>query len=649
LTIGTGLGLPLSQKLADALLACGGIGTDMNQSTRKPVVLNVDDDEASRDAITRELQRSGYDVIEASTGGEALRLIHEKSLELILLDVRLPDTNGFEVCRQIREDPETAGLPILLLSSSYLDSHSKVMGLDGGADAYLTEPAEPQVLLATIRALLRLKRAEQAVRDKALQWRTTFNAIQDGVALLNRDGGVMQSNAAFDSTPEPIGQQISTGFNRLLSTAKRQTMEQSLGSKVLTITLDPVLSDAGEISGAVCIVADVTEKKRFEQQLQHTQKLESIGVLAGGIAHDFNNLLTGILGNAGLLLSDLRPGSPERDLALQIFEASESAASLTRQILAYSGKGRFVMESVDLSAVANDSRNLVRRFIPKGVELVYELAKDLPLIDADPAQMQQATMNLIINAAESFGEAGSGQVRIKTESRTVERSFFQSGDPDVEPGTFVSLAVSDNGSGIDEVTQQRIFEPFFTTKFIGRGLGLSAIHGILRGHRGLLRLRSQPGAGTTFELYFPAAVASASPSVSAPEVPHPKKAETILVIDDETAVQQFAKNALERQGYKVLTADDGRAGVELFEKMHEKISLVLLDFTMPVMSGEETLEHLRRVDPSVPIVLSSGFGHDTALQRFEGKGLDGFIGKPYTLPTLMEVIASALKTGKSKQ
>ncbi len=195
----------------------------------------------------------------------------------------------------------------------------------------------------------------------------------------------------------------------------------------------------------------------------------------------------------------------------------------------------------------------------------------------------------------------------------------------------------------EEATQQRIFEPFFTAKFIGRGLGLSAIHGILRGQRGLLRLRSQPGAGTTFELYFPAAAASTSPSVSEPELPYAKKAETILVIDDETAVQQF-KNALERHGYKVLTADDGRAGLELFEKMHEKIALVLLDFTMPVMSGEETLEHLSRVDPSVPIVLSSGFGHDTALERFEGKGLDGFIGKPYTLPALMEVIASTLKS-----
>src|SRR5205085_7629545 len=175
---------------------CGGIEANMNQAMRKSVVLNVDDDEASRYAITRELQRSGYDVVEAATGGEALRLVHEKSFELVLLDVRLPDTNGFEICRQIRADPETAALAVLLLSASYLDAHSRVTGLDGGADAYLTEPVEPQVLLATIRALLRLKRAEKAVRDRALQWGATFNAIQDGMALLNWDGAVMQSNAA---------------------------------------------------------------------------------------------------------------------------------------------------------------------------------------------------------------------------------------------------------------------------------------------------------------------------------------------------------------------------------------------------------------------------------------------------------------------
>jgi signal transduction histidine kinase/ActR/RegA family two-component response regulator len=452
----------------------------------------------------------------------------------------------------------------------------------------------------------------------------------------------MQSNAAFDRTSEPIGQLIVTGCDRLLATGKRQIIEQPVGAKVLTITLDPVRGDSGGISGAVCIVADVTEKKRFEQQLQHTQKLESIGVLAGGIAHDFNNLLTGILGNASLLLSDLRPGSSERELALHILEASESAASLTRQILAYSGKGRFVMEPVDLSAVANDSRNLVRRFIPKGVELVYELAKDLPIIEADPAQMQQVTMNLIINAAESFGESSKGEVRIKTALVTLDGNFFQSGDPDLEPGAFVLIAVSDNGCGMDEVTLQRIFEPFFTTKFIGRGLGLSAVHGILRGHKGLHRLRSQPGAGTTIELYFPA-VAAASPSVSAAEISQPKTSQTILVIDDEAAVQQFARNALERQGYKVLTADNGLVGVKLFEEMREKVALVLLDFSLPVMSGEETLAQLRRIDPSVPIVLSSGFGHDTALQGFDGKDLSGFIGKPYTLPKLMEVIEAALK------
>jgi CheY-like chemotaxis protein len=240
-------------------------------------------------------------------------------------------------------------------------------------------------------------------------------------------------------------------------------------------------------------------------------------------------------------------------------------------------------------------------------------------------------------------------LRINTEARTLERSFFQAGDPEVEPGLFVSLAVSDNGCGMDEATQQRIFEPFFTTKFIGRGLGLSAVHGILRGHRGLLRLRSQPGIGTTFELFFPAASGSAAPLTSASEAAYTKRVATILVIDDETAVLQFAKNALGRQGYEVLIAENGRAGVKLFEEMHEKIAAVILDFTMRVMSGEEALTHLRRIDPTVPIILSSGFGHDTALQRFEGKGLAGFIGKPYTLPQLMEIIASVLQTGKSEQ
>ncbi len=486
----------------------------VNETTGKTLILNVDDDEAGRYAVTRELRRGGFDVVEAADGLAALEWLREGRPDLVVLDVRMPDIDGFEVCRCIRQHPDTSSLPVLMLSASYLDCKSKVMGLDGGADAYLTEPVEPAVLMATIRALLRLRRAERMVRDSAREWAATFNAIQDGVAVLDRDGAILRSNEAFrrivgsnGSAFAPVAYGL---FQRLIAATGRPNAELVLGSKVLTIKMDPVPGEIAEISGVVCILSDVTEKRRFEEQLQHTQKLESIGVLAGGIAHDFNNLLTGILGNAGLLRSDLPPGSPERDLAERIVTAGETAAALTHQLLAYSGKGMLVTEEVDLTAVVRESRSLVGPFM-NGVQLIYDLAEDLPPVAGDPGQIQQVIMNLIINAAESFqwpsqprhsARRAPGEIRLSTSSQNLDSSFFRSGDPDVEPGLFACIRVTDNGSGMDQEMQQKIFDPFFTTKFTGRGLGLAAVHGILRGHRGLLRLQSEPGVGTTFELYL---------------------------------------------------------------------------------------------------------------------------------------------------
>jgi signal transduction histidine kinase/CheY-like chemotaxis protein len=422
----------------------------------------------------------------------------------------------------------------------------------------------------------------------------------------------------------------------------RQTSEETAGTRTLTITMDPVADEERHFGGAVCILADVTERRSFEEQLRHTAKLESIGVLAGGIAHDFNNLLTGILGNSSLLLEALPPRAPEREMADEILKASQSAADLTRQILAYSGKGRFVMSPVDLSDIALASRSFVRRFIPGRVELIYETASDLPPIQADPAQMQQLMMNLIINAAESFGDNGRGSVTVRTGVEYLDEDFFRPGEK-CPAGEYVTLVVSDTGSGMDEATQSRIFDPFFTTKFAGRGLGLSAVHGILRGHSGLLRLESAPGRGTTFRLYFPAAGKSREKAEEVHRQAAGRKSGTILVVDDEPTIRRFAKLALETFGYKVLVAESGEAGVELFSERHDSINLVLLDLTMPVMNGEETYEHLRRINPLVPVVLSSGFSHAIAAERFRGKGIAGFLGKPYTGPQLDEANEAAMR------
>jgi DNA-binding response OmpR family regulator len=613
------------------------------------VILNVDDDEAGRYAVGRQLKQAGYDVIEASTGESALAVSVERQPDLILLDVRLPDIDGFEVCRRIRDNPATAGIPVVQMSASYLDTSSHVRGLENGADAYLTEPTEPGILIATLKSVLRMKQAERTVRESALQWQSTFDAIQEGVAVLDAAGARQQCNRAFEyiagEQNDELNALLALGMENIRLSNGRFSTEQNVDGKTLSITVDPLVTDDA-LRGAVCVVTDVTEKKRFEEQLRQTAKLESLGVLAGGIAHDFNNLLTGILGNSSMIADSLPETLPEKEMAREIVKASQSAANLTRQILAYSGKGRFVMKAVDISQLAAESRSFVRRFIPRKVDLVFETTPDLPLVDADAGQIQQVIMNLIINGAESFGENDKGQVTVRTALERLNPGFFVGGEKN-SPGDYVSLTVSDTGSGMDEATQKRIFDPFFTTKFAGRGLGLSAVHGILQGHAGYLRLESQAKKGSTFRLYFP--VSRQAVREKAPPVRPPAKGcGTILLIDDESAVRNFARVALENRGYTVIQAENGEQGAEIFRKRHSSIDLVLLDFTMPVMNGEEAYELLRDIDADVPVVLSSGFSQGTAAERFRGKGLAGFLGKPYDTAQLVEVVASGLKTAGSR-
>jgi signal transduction histidine kinase/HAMP domain-containing protein len=390
---------------------------------------------------------------------------------------------------------------------------------------------------------------------------------------------------------------------------------------------------------------DVTERRRFNERLQQTQKLESLGVLAGGIAHDFNNLLTGIMGNASIALDDLPPGSPVRSNLDAVVSASERAAALTRQLLAYAGKGRFVIEQLNLSDLAREITNLLQTSIPKTAQLRLDLQVKLPSIEGDAAQIQQLIMNLLINAAEAVEEGKTETVLITTRIEPVSQSYIdQMVAPNgIAPGKYVTLEVRDAGCGMDAVTLSRIFDPFFTTKFTGRGLGLAAVLGIVRGHMGALHVDTAPGKGSTFKVLFPA-------SEGKPARLEPSKVETnleghgtILVIDDEEAVRQTAKSALESYGYRVLVAANGKEGVNLFHELRDAIDAVLLDVTMPVMSGEEALVSLKGIREDIPVVLSSGFNEDDATRRFTGKGLAGFVQKPYTAARLAEKMKMVLE------
>jgi len=395
--------------------------------------------------------------------------------------------------------------------------------------------------------------------------------------------------------------------------------------------------------GVAVFSRDVTERKRFDEQLRQTQKLESLGVLAGGVAHDFNNLLVGILGNSSLAADALPHGHPARAMMEEVVTAAERASGLTQQLLAYAGKGRFVVEPIDLSSLVEEITMLVQSSIPRTVQLKLDLAQGLPPIEADAGQMQQLLMNLVINGSEAIGDR-PGTVTVATGRIDVDEPYLRMMllQTEITPGPYVFAEVQDTGIGMDEQTIAKIFDPFFTTKFTGRGLGLAAALGIVRGHKGAMKVYSTPGQGTTFKLLFPAALGKTTPPKNVAADQDLRGQGCVLVVDDEETVRRTAKNTLERYRYSVVLAENGQQALELLRQSPLAFDLVLLDFTMPVLSGEDTLREIRKIRPTLPVILSSGFNEVEAIRRFQGQGVSGFVQKPYTAATLARSVKAAL-------
>ncbi len=400
---------------------------------------------------------------------------------------------------------------------------------------------------------------------------------------------------------------------------------------------------------------DITARKRAEAQrreiernLREAQKLESLGVLAGGIAHDFNNLLTTILGNANLALLELPPDQAAHELVGQIERAAESAADLTRQMLAYAGKGRFVIDTFDLNQLIRDTTSLIRASIGKSVAITYDLAEAPAPIEADATQIRQVLMNLIINAAEAIGDH-EGTIVLQTRCVPADmlpaQPWVVAGD--LTAGEYVLLQVSDSGAGMDADTLARIFDPFFSTKFTGRGLGLAAVQGIIRSHNGGLQVQSVAGQGTTFTIALPcapaAAPAAAGPADQPPTPVHAASTGTVLVVDDEDGVRRLLARILARLGYQVLMAEDGRAALTLFERYSPALRLVLLDLTMPRMGGEQVFAELHALRPDLPIVVMSGYTAEETAQRFLDSAPAGFLQKPFTTQAVRLLVGSLVR------
>lgn len=407
------------------------------------------------------------------------------------------------------------------------------------------------------------------------------------------------------------------------------------------------LRERERVVGAVVAFRDISrrleaerERRELEAQLWSAQKLESLGVMAGGIAHDFNNLLAVIVGQTSLALEDLPADSPSRPNVERALTAARRAGDLTRQLLVFVGGAASQYRPVRLNELIQENVHLFAAALPRNVALHPELAAGLPPIEADPGQLQQVVMNLILNGAEAIGTA-SGTVRVSTSVRRVEEEARYGppygGEP-LAPGRYVVLEVRDDGEGIASEKLDKIFDPFFTTKFTGRGLGLSAVLGIARTHGGAVDVASEPGRGTAFRVLLPARDDLAAPETPAPEAPDAE----VLVVDDDEAVRMLIREALERAGFAVRCAADGRRGLELYRERAEHIGVAVLDLSMPGLDGDETLRELRKLDPELPVILTSGYSGGGARRRLQRNGRTAYLPKPFGIDELVDEVRELL-------
>ncbi|WP_246014577.1 ATP-binding protein [Geomonas oryzae] len=398
------------------------------------------------------------------------------------------------------------------------------------------------------------------------------------------------------------------------------------------------------------IAVDMTERKRLEQekrliesQMLHVQKLESLGVLAGGIAHDFNNILMVILGNADLALMRMAPDAPACENLTQIEQAASRAADLARQMLAYSGRGKFVIEKLDMTRLVQEMGQMLEVSISKKVMLRYDFAPELPPVSGDATQLRQVVLNLVLNASEAVGDA-NGMIVISTKRFYCDRAYLSESwiDDRLPEGDYVVLEVSDNGCGMDREVIPRIFDPFFTTKFTGRGLGMAAVLGIVRAHHGAIKVYSEKGRGSTFRLLLPCVEGDADHHELADLGPLWRGCGTVLLADDEESIRGLGRDMLETMGFSVLVACDGQEALEIYRRHKEEIVCVLLDLTMPNLDGEQTFRALRELQPDVKVVISSGYNEQEVTMKFAGAGPSGFIQKPYRVSEMSRTLRGVL-------
>ena len=503
--------------------------------------------------------------------------------------------------------------------------------------------------------------AENALKKSEEKYRTLFENSRDAIYITSLAGRIVEMNpAGIDLFGFPKSEMIDADIIQIYDNPmEREIFQAKIAEKgyvrdyeitfkkkdgtridcLLTSTF--WYSETSEKIGYQGIIRDITEQKRMMKQFQQIQKMEAIGTLAGGIAHNFNNLLMTIQGNTSLMLMKTDPAHPHYKKLRTIEQHIQHGSDLSRQLLGFARGGQHESKSVNLNLVAKMSSKIFAA-TKKELSVHFNLAPDLRPILADPGQIEQTLLNLLVNASQAMPDGGD--ITIATENIHLDQ--FQLAHYQSDFGQYVKISVTDTGLGIDKAIQEKIFEPFFTTKEHGQGtgLGLSSVYGIVKNHRGYITVYSEPGKGSTFNIYLPAA--DRMPAKEKKDAPVLLRGEeTILIVDDEPMLIETGETLLTELGYTVLTASDGQAAVETYAARAGDIDLVILDLIMPKMSGKTTFAELRKLNPAIKVLVSSGYGINGQVSDLLNSGCQGFIQKPFGLAKLSEQVRQALDSG----
>jgi PAS domain S-box-containing protein len=497
-------------------------------------------------------------------------------------------------------------------------------------------------------------RAQQRLRDAAAKWQSTFDAVGEAVCVLDLEGRAqtcnrtmleltgltleqMRGRPCWELMHGSAGRPPECPVNRMLATGRHAELTLQWRGRRFQVSVDPLRDVGGTVTGLVHVMRDVSLQKQAEE----ARKLESLSVLAGGIAHDFNNLLMGVMGNAEMALADLPEDSPVREEIELAMEAARQAADLSKLMLAYSGKGRFVKEPLDLRLVAIEAIGRDALSVDESERIVIrrQFSDDVPTVSADPGQVTDLLRSLIVNAREAISGRGTITLSVGRTECSEEMLACNRSEQVLRPGRYVYVSVSDTGCGMNAETLDRLFDPFYSTKFVGRGLGLSAALGIVRAHGAGILVESEEGRGANVRILFPTDI----PVEPDAHVDETGGGECVLLVDDEKQVRIVSAKILEREGFSVVTASDGLEAVKMLSERGGEIGCVVLDLSMPHLGGEATYHRIRGLGSDVPVILSSGYDESEATQRFEPGELVGFLGKPYSRGRLVEMVRLAMQ------